>query len=129
MRILHIGAADVAHRLRIDLVHIVTRRERITRINRARRQLASSAMTDIRLQVSARRRIVELFLASNAHICFAPSMILMLLIHAVACAFCRELTKFGMAMAANIPMIATTIMISTSVNPATLFFLVCMGLL
>src|SRR5437016_7729521 len=38
----------------------------------------------------------------------------------------RAFTKFGIAIAANNPMMATTIMISTSVKPAVLFVLICM---
>src|SRR5205809_5117836 len=41
-------------------------------------------------------------------------------------AFSRAFTKFGIAIAANNPMMATTIMISTSVKPAFLFVLICM---
>jgi hypothetical protein len=37
---------------------------------------------------------------------------------AFICAVVRACTKFGIAMAANRPMMATTIMISTSVKPA-----------
>ena len=33
------------------------------------------------------------------------------------CDSARDLTKFGIAMAAKMPMIATTIIISTSVKP------------
>ena len=36
---------------------------------------------------------------------------------AFACDVLRERTKFGRAMAANSPMMATTIIISTKVNP------------
>jgi hypothetical protein len=39
-------------------------------------------------------------------------------------AVARAFTKFGMAIAASRPMMATTIMISTSVKPALLFFCV-----
>src|SRR6267154_2972215 len=44
-------------------------------------------------------------------------------------AFSRAFTKFGIAIAANNPMMATTIMISTSVKPAVLFVLICMSYL
>jgi hypothetical protein len=37
--------------------------------------------------------------------------------HAVCCEVERALRKLGIAMAANRPIMATTIMISTSVNP------------
>ena len=40
-----------------------------------------------------------------------------LLIQALVCEVVRERTKLGMAIAANNPMIATTIIISTNVNP------------
>src|SRR2546428_11447908 len=56
----------------------------------------------------------------------APSICRRLLIHAFFWAVVRALTKFGTAIAANRPMIATTIMISTNVNPlarAVLFFI------
>src|SRR5438477_1703843 len=43
-------------------------------------------------------------------------------------AFSRAFTKFGIAIAANKPMMATTIMISTSVKPAVLFVLICITL-
>ena len=36
--------------------------------------------------------------------------------HALRCAVCRDLTKFGIAIAASNPMIAITIMISINVN-------------
>src|SRR6266700_5020415 len=42
----------------------------------------------------------------------------MLLIQALACEVLRALTKLGIAIAARRPMMATTIMISTSVKPA-----------
>src|SRR6185295_11767401 len=41
----------------------------------------------------------------------------------------RAFTKFGIAIAANNPMMATTIMISTRVKPALLFVLICITLL
>ena len=48
---------------------------------------------------------------------------------ALACAVERAFTKLGIAIAASRPMMATTIMISTSVNPARLevlfAFMVC----
>src|SRR6267154_5809545 len=44
-------------------------------------------------------------------------------------AFSRAFTKFGIAIAASNPMMATTIMISTSVKPAVLFVLICITLL
>ena len=43
----------------------------------------------------------------------------------LACEVARAFTKFGIAMAAKRPMMATTIMISTSVKPALrMFFIV-----
>src|ERR1700761_4335472 len=54
---------------------------------------------------------------SNAHCCFAASMMRRLLIQAFVCEVWRAFTKFGIAIAANRPMMATTIMISTSVKP------------
>src|SRR5216117_2234088 len=42
----------------------------------------------------------------------------MLLMHAFDCEVLRALTKLGIAIAARRPMMATTIMISTSVKPA-----------
>src|SRR6185295_16750410 len=56
-------------------------------------------------------------LVSNAHCCLAPSIWRRLLMHAFICAVVRALTKLGMAIAAKRPIMATTIMISTSVNP------------
>src|SRR5438093_13402656 len=40
----------------------------------------------------------------------------------------RAFTKFGIAIAANNPMMATTIIISTRVKPAVLFVLICITL-
>src|SRR2546428_1398038 len=57
-------------------------------------------------------------LVSSAHCCFAPSIWRRLLMHAFICAVVRARTKLGMAIAANRPMMATTIMISTSVKPS-----------
>src|SRR6267378_8682243 len=62
---------------------------------------------------------------SSAHCCLALSICRRLLIHAFIWAVVRALTKLGIAIAANSPMMATTIMISTSVKPAFLFFLIC----
>ena len=42
---------------------------------------------------------------------------------ALACEVARAFTKFGIAMAASKPMMATTIMISTRVKPALRRFL------
>src|SRR5437016_11141636 len=42
-------------------------------------------------------------------------------------ALSRAFTKFGIAIAASNPMIATTIMISTSVKPAVLIVLICIS--
>src|SRR5258708_40209573 len=56
-------------------------------------------------------------LNSKAHCCLAPSIWRRLLMQAFFCEVVRARTKLGMAMAANRPMMATTIMISTSVKP------------
>src|SRR2546425_3827021 len=69
------------------------------------------------------------FLFSRAHWSFAPSMMRRLLKIELSWAFSRAFTKFGIAIAANNPMMATTIMISTSVKPAVLFVLICMSYL
>src|SRR6266404_3493416 len=47
----------------------------------------------------------------------APSICRRLLMQALACAVVRAFTKLGIAIAANKPMMATTIMISTRVKP------------
>jgi hypothetical protein len=47
----------------------------------------------------------------------AESICRMLLMHELACELARALTKFGIAIAANKPRIAHTIIISTNVNP------------
>src|SRR5882762_11682044 len=54
---------------------------------------------------------------SSAQVCLAPSIWRRLLMQPVACAVLRAFTKLGIAIAANRPIMATTIMISTSVNP------------
>src|SRR5947199_3463498 len=69
----------------------------------------------------------EPFLVSNAHCSLAPSIWRRLLMHALVWAVVRAFTKFGIAMAASNPMIATTIMISTSVKPAVLCVLICIA--
>src|SRR5687767_10006734 len=53
---------------------------------------------------------------SNAQTSLAPSMVLRLLIQACFVALLRALTRLGMATAAKRPIMATTIMISTSVK-------------
>src|SRR5690349_2449962 len=58
------------------------------------------------------------FLFSSAHCCLPPSIWRRLLMQVFFWAELRAFTKFGMAMAASRPMMATTIMISTSVKPA-----------
>src|ERR1043165_4806309 len=55
---------------------------------------------------------------SSAHCSFAPSIWRRLLMQAFFCAVVRAFTKLGIAIAARRPMMATTIMISTSVKPA-----------
>src|SRR6266852_470507 len=57
------------------------------------------------------------FLYSRAHSWAAPSIWRRLLMHALACEVVRALMKLGIAIAASKPMMATTIMISTSVKP------------
>src|SRR5580658_9414097 len=67
-------------------------------------------------------------LASIANCWAAASIWRRLLMQALACEVERDLTKFGIAIAANRPMMATTIMISTSVKPfareVLIFFIV-----
>src|ERR1017187_243903 len=62
---------------------------------------------------------------SSANWLAAASIWRRLLMHALACELARAFTKFGIAMAARRPMMATTIMISTSVKPALRRFLDC----
>src|ERR1700722_2255120 len=65
---------------------------------------------------------------SVAQTCLAPSTSRRLAMQVVCCAFKRARTKLGMAMVARRPMMATTIMISTRVNPRArlfLFFISC----
>src|SRR2546425_1216538 len=57
------------------------------------------------------------FLFSRAHVSTAPLIWRKLLMQAFCWAVVRAFTKLGMAIAANRPMMATTIMISTSVKP------------
>src|SRR5438445_12979966 len=56
-------------------------------------------------------------LNSSAHCCSAPSICRRLLMQEFFCAVVLALMKLGIAMAANRPIMATTIMISTSVKP------------
>src|ERR1700739_4322000 len=63
------------------------------------------------------------FFCSNANWLAAASIWRRLLMQALACEVARAFTKFGIAIAANRPMMATTIMISTSVKPALRMFL------
>src|SRR2546428_14191196 len=56
-------------------------------------------------------------LFSSAHCCSAPSICRRLLMQEFFCAVVLALMKLGIAMAANRPIMATTIMISTRVNP------------
>src|SRR4051794_17060260 len=67
---------------------------------------------------------VVFFFISNAQVAFAPSTCLRLAIQAFFWLNVRALTKLGMAIAANKPMIATTIMISTRVNPALVLLVI-----
>src|ERR1700722_2091210 len=59
---------------------------------------------------------------SNANWLAAASIWRMLLMQALACEVARAFTKFGIAIAAKRPMMATTIMISTRVKPALRMF-------
>src|SRR5271154_4647344 len=62
---------------------------------------------------------------SSANWLAAASIWRRLLMQALACEVARAFTKFGIAMAARRPIMATTTMISTSVNPALrMFFIV-----
>src|SRR5438105_3356964 len=66
------------------------------------------------------------FLFSNAQVWTAPSIWRRLLMHAFCCEVVRARTKFGIAIATSRPIMATTIMISTSVKPdllGTLIFI------
>src|SRR2546425_10129753 len=72
------------------------------------------------------------FLFSNAHCWIAPSICRRLLMQAFFCAVVLALMKLGIAMAANRPIMATTIMISTNVKPPlrdVLVFIFCLSLL
>ena len=73
---------------------------------------------------------VEVCRFSNAHCCLAPSTWRRLLMQAFCWAVVRARTKLGMAIAASNPMMATTIMISTSVKPALreMFFFIRLSL-
>src|ERR1017187_8111820 len=55
---------------------------------------------------------------SSAHSLMAPSIWRRLLMQAFCCEVARALMKLGMAIAASRPMMATTIIISTSVKAA-----------
>src|SRR5436190_17710013 len=61
---------------------------------------------------------VLFFFCSKAQEALAPSICLRLAMQAFFWLAVRAFTKLGIAMAASKPMIATTIMISTSVKPA-----------
>lgn len=56
-------------------------------------------------------------LFSSAHCCFAPSICFKLLIQVCVWVLVRARTQVGVAMVARRPTMATTIMISTRVNP------------
>src|SRR5579862_6711534 len=62
---------------------------------------------------------------SRAHSLIAAVIWRMLLIQAFCCEVARAFTKLGIAMAASKPMMATTIIISTSVKPALRDCFVC----
>src|SRR6267154_276572 len=66
---------------------------------------------------------VVFFFCSNANWLAAASIWRRLLMQAFCCEVARAFTKLGIAMAARRPMMATTIMISTSVKPALRTFL------
>src|SRR5581483_651931 len=73
--------------------------------------------------------VVAAALNSSAHCCLAPSIWRRLLMQAFCCEVVRARTKLGIAIAANRPMMATTIMISTSVNPCLreVFAFICVS--
>ncbi len=66
---------------------------------------------------------VAFFLFSSAHCCLAASYCLRFAWHAVARLVSRARMNDGTAIERMMPMIATTIMISTSVKP---FFIMCL---
>src|SRR6266851_5016293 len=63
------------------------------------------------------------FFISSAQVALAPSTCFMLAMQAFFWLAARAFTKLGIAIAASKPMMATTIMISTSVKPARREFL------
>src|SRR2546426_9688822 len=68
------------------------------------------------------------FLFSSAHCWIAPSICRRLLMQAFICEVVRALMKLGIAIAANRPIMATTIMISTNVKPdlrEVMIFILC----
>src|SRR5881394_269592 len=71
---------------------------------------------------------VSTFLFSRAHVALAPWICFRLAMQAFFWLAVRAFTKFGIAIAAKRPIMATTIMISTSVKPAfrwVLLFIYC----
>src|SRR6266849_5548531 len=66
---------------------------------------------------------VLFFFISSAQVALAPSTCFMLAMQAFFWLMARALMKLGIAIAASKPMMATTIMISTSVKPARREFL------
>src|SRR5687767_15228491 len=71
------------------------------------------------------------FLFSSAQVDFAPSTCFMLAMQAFRWDAVRAFTKLGIAIAASKPMMATTIMISTRVNPdrrIVVIFIYCSNL-
>jgi len=60
---------------------------------------------------------VDCLRCSKAHCCLDESIRRKLLIQAFCCEVVRAFTKLGIAIAANKPIMATTIMISTKVKP------------
>src|ERR1035438_1268890 len=81
--------------------------------------------------MSVKATVAEVaFLFSNAQVWTALSIWRRLLMQAFFCDCVRARTKLGIAIAASKPMMATTIMISTSVNPDlfdVLFFILALS--
>ncbi len=113
---------DVANRLDVDGRAGVTRRESLRGIGGACGQLTVPTVAEIGLQLLAEEEIVALDCCrcSSAHCCWAASSKRRFSMHVSCCEVVRARTKLGMAIAAKRPIIATTIIISTSVNPCFL---------
>src|SRR5579872_7072830 len=67
-------------------------------------------------------------LLSRAQVCLAPSSWRRLLMQAVCLALALARMKLGMAIVASSPMMATTIMISTSVKPGLRYVFIFIGI-